>query len=158
MIPYGRDVFFTVLLPSGERELFRSDGTFLGTQQVDDISGTTSATPRDLVITNDRLFFSARRSDDQRELFVYNLEENQTFLIRNLSGSVSSSPEELTSRPSLEYEAFESSHSEALLTDLSFADGTDAVYDPADINADGRVCSATRLRSSRRSNTSLTIG
>ncbi|MDA8744755.1 dockerin type I domain-containing protein [Rubripirellula amarantea] len=146
MIPYGRDVFFTVLLPSGERELFRSDGTFLGTQQVDDISGTTSATPRDLVITNDRLFFSARRSDDQRELFVYNLEENQTFLIRNLSGSVSSNPEELTSRPSLEYESFESSHSEALLADLSFADDTDAVYDPADINADGRVTALDALQ------------
>ena len=88
-------LFFTAELPSGERELFLSDGTSSGTAMVTNLYGSLSALPRDLTMVGDQLFFTARHTGGQRELFVSDGTAAGTQIVRDISGAASSNPEDL---------------------------------------------------------------
>lgn len=59
--------------PLSGSELWRSDGTALGTRQVRDIlPGTAGSEPRDLTAVGNRVFFTAQEADNKTGLWVTN--------------------------------------------------------------------------------------
>ena len=66
----GNEVWFSAELPSGQRELYRTDGTTAGTTLIKNFSGATSSDPADLTVVNDRVFMSVARADGTRRLAV----------------------------------------------------------------------------------------
>jgi ELWxxDGT repeat protein len=68
----------------GDRELWTSDGTMVGTKQVRDINPSGPSDPEDLKVTAGRLFFTADDGVHGRELWTSDGTEAGTFLVSDL--------------------------------------------------------------------------
>ncbi|MFK8029523.1 MAG: putative Ig domain-containing protein, partial [Gammaproteobacteria bacterium] len=84
----GDRAFFAAAQPEGfpvssDRELWMTDGTVAGTQQVFDINTTSSSSPEDLIATNDAVVFTASTSEAGRELWL-SRGPNDTYQIADL--------------------------------------------------------------------------
>jgi ELWxxDGT repeat protein len=82
-------------------ELFVTDGTESGTQLVKNIAVGGSAAVRNLIVFNNKLYFSANNRVNGEELWVSDGTESGTQLVKDIAGSVSgynqsSQPENLT--------------------------------------------------------------
>ena len=66
------------------------------TEQVRDLSGTTSSNPNNLTVLNEKLYFVATTANGQQELHVTDGTSHGTELFVNLHGTVNASPNELT--------------------------------------------------------------
>ena len=64
------DLYFRAETYAEGRELWRTDGTLVGTEVFDLVPGDGSSRADDLVRVNDRIFFSAWDPAAKRELFV----------------------------------------------------------------------------------------
>lgn len=96
-VPGSRDeAFFTAITSTGNRELYKTDGTAAGTILVRDLAGTTSSNPQQLTWSGDKLYFTAEAANGQRELYVSDGTFPGTSLVRDLSGTISSNPQDLT--------------------------------------------------------------
>ncbi|HMP73285.1 MAG TPA: hypothetical protein PKE55_08485 [Kiritimatiellia bacterium] len=91
-------LFFTAYNDDVGRELWRSDGTPLGTLMVKDIMpGNLSSMVRDLTPLGNRLFFTANDGTHGRELWVTDGTYDGTMMVEDLlPGPASSSPSSLT--------------------------------------------------------------
>ena len=86
-------VYFAATDSSGDRELWRTDGTASGTYRLRDINpGSSSSNPRDLISLNGELYFSAFRSDIGRELWRYNPATDTLTFSDIFQGSFASRP------------------------------------------------------------------
>ncbi|PTL80395.1 ELWxxDGT repeat protein [Vitiosangium sp. GDMCC 1.1324] len=94
----GGRLFFSAEDESSGGELWRSDGTAMGTVRVKDIRpGSEGSSPSHLTVVGRRLFFSADDGASGRELWVSNGSASGTTLFADLErGGAGSSPEELT--------------------------------------------------------------
>jgi ELWxxDGT repeat protein len=84
--------------PDQGNELWKSDGTSAGTTLVKDIApGSASSDPRDLVIGNGVVYFTATTVDAGKELWRTDGTALGTFMIADIAaGPASSSPDQLT--------------------------------------------------------------
>lgn len=94
----GDSLFFVPHAPVGGRELWRSDGTDVGTVLIKDINASTSpSNPESLTELNDRVLFTADDGQTGRELWTSGgTDTNTTRLIDIRTGAVGSDPKELT--------------------------------------------------------------
>ncbi len=65
----GNTVYFAASDSSNNRELWKTDGTSQGTQQVADTNAIGSSDPRSLVVMGNSLFYTAITSDGSRDVF-----------------------------------------------------------------------------------------
>ena len=62
----------------GGYELYQSDGSVAGTRYIDVLPGSSSSEPEQLTPAGNRLFFTANRSGNGRELWVYEPKSSTT--------------------------------------------------------------------------------
>jgi ELWxxDGT repeat protein len=111
-------------------ELWRSDGTASGTQQVVDIHPTASARPRDLTVVGTRLFFVADDGVNGAELWSY--DGTSTALVRDIFVGGDSDPSDLiASGSSLLFTAYDGVHGRELWRSDGTLAGTQLVKDIA---------------------------
>lgn len=90
-------VYMQASSPGDGAELWRSDGTALGTVQVIDIDDRQGSSPRYLTVFGDRLYFAARHRDVGEELWSSDGTRVGTTLLRDVApGPAESSPRDLT--------------------------------------------------------------
>lgn len=91
-------LFFTARDPNnGGRELWVTDGTTAGTNLLVDINpGSTDANPEDLVVFNNKIYFTADDGVNGRELWVTDGTASGTQMVQDLLAGGSSDPKELT--------------------------------------------------------------
>ncbi|WP_165440685.1 dockerin type I domain-containing protein [Rubripirellula amarantea] len=89
-------LFFTATTNTGEREIYVTDGSEVGTRLLTNISGATGSEPMNLTDAGDRVYFTSVRADGQRELYVTEGDFTSARAVANLSGAISSEPEDLT--------------------------------------------------------------
>ena len=101
----GAEVFFSADNGVDGRELWKSDGTEVGTGMVADLFPGTdggspevpnSSDPQQITVAGGRVFFSATDSDSNRELWVHDPLADLTFQLRDINVGDSSDPQELT--------------------------------------------------------------
>jgi ELWxxDGT repeat protein/VCBS repeat-containing protein len=116
-------------------ELWKSDGTTVGTVPVKDIrAGTSSSFPQALTEMNGRLFFSADDGINGRELWTSDGTDQSTVLLKNISplSKNSGSPNYLVNvNGKLFFAADDGVHGEELWTSDGTANGTFMVKDIA---------------------------
>ncbi|MBM4095922.1 MAG: hypothetical protein FJ261_04015 [Planctomycetes bacterium] len=90
----GSTLFFTATDSAGGRELWKSDGTALGTFRVKDINpGAASSNPLGLTAVGGLLFFSASDGTSGRELWKSDGTELGTVRVKDINpGGADSSP------------------------------------------------------------------
>ena len=95
MTPVGDIAFFAAIGPGGN-ELWKTDGTEVGTVRVKNIrTGTKSSSPSYLTAVGKSLFFTAVDNNKDRELWVSDGTSAGTRRVKNISPSSSSSPYDL---------------------------------------------------------------
>lgn len=135
----GNTIFFNAGNPTYGAELWKSDGTEVGTVMVKDIEPNNSlghyyygSNPAYLTAMNGKVYFSAYRALDGRELWVSDGTEGGTQLVKDLV-SGDTSPSELTVFNNHLY--FTGYHSEGLV--LYKTDGTNAGTNPVKLPSQG---------------------
>ena len=90
----GNFFYFTAVTRTNGRELWRSDGTEVGTYMVKDIyNGTNSSSINNLIMLNDIIYFRANDGTYGEELWRSDGTEAGTYLVKNINpGSSSSAP------------------------------------------------------------------
>ncbi|OGV73562.1 MAG: hypothetical protein A3K19_27830 [Lentisphaerae bacterium RIFOXYB12_FULL_65_16] len=90
-------IYFTADDGASGRELWKSDGTEIGTVMVKDINpGSPGANPTELTAFNGRLFFAADDGVNGRELWKTDGTEAGTVLVKNINTAGDSTPTGLT--------------------------------------------------------------
>ncbi|KRA31021.1 MULTISPECIES: ELWxxDGT repeat protein [unclassified Nocardioides] len=121
---------FFAATDEGDTELWMSDGTFLGTNQVHDINlgPTKSSSPRELTAVGRTLFFAAFDGNNT-ELWKSDGTRVGTQLVRDLAGPQDAAPIELTAvGRTLFFSAFDGKGRELFKSDGTFG-GTGRVKD-----------------------------
>ena len=91
----GTTAFFSAM-GAGGRELWKSNGTDVGTMRVKNIrAGAKSSNPSGLTAVGSRLFFAATDSSNDRELWVSDGTSLGTTRVKDISTTGSSNPTEL---------------------------------------------------------------
>ena len=91
----GSSAFFSAL-GAGGRELWKSDGTDLGTVRVRNIrAGAKSSFPSDLTAVGSRVFFAATDSSNDRELWVSDGTSLGTTRVKDINTNGNSNPTQL---------------------------------------------------------------
>jgi ELWxxDGT repeat protein len=83
-------VYFAATDASGDRELWRTDGTAAGTYRVADINPNGSSNPQNLTNVNGTLYFSANDGTNGRELWKF--DGTTASLVKDIHGNGSSDP------------------------------------------------------------------
>lgn len=100
----GNSVFFSAQTANEGEELWKSDGTELGTQIVRDIiPGTGQSNPRHLAEYNGLLYFAATDGSGDEELWVSDGDESGTQRLININNNGSSTPTKLKTAGALLY-------------------------------------------------------
>ncbi|MEQ1905762.1 MAG: ELWxxDGT repeat protein [Pirellulaceae bacterium] len=115
-------MFFSAIGPSGDRELYRSNGAFA--TRFDLNVGLGSSHPQNLTNVNGDLYFTAETPSNGRELWKYDGTTGFTFRVRDIWGGVDgSTPLNLTNyNGRLFFSAYTPTHGRELWT----TDGTNA--------------------------------
>ncbi|TDU66625.1 ELWxxDGT repeat protein [Prosthecobacter fusiformis] len=93
----NQQMYFAATHPFRGNDLWKSNGTNLGTQCIDIVTASGSSFPRDLTVANNVLYFSAENSGTGRELWRSNGNRADTKIVKEIApGITSSSPENLT--------------------------------------------------------------
>lgn len=86
IVAVGHTLFFSATVPTSGRELWKSDGSSLGTSMVRDIfSGTSGSTPEDLTNLAGTLFFTATDGVTGREIWKSDGTVTGTFLLHDFA-------------------------------------------------------------------------
>jgi ELWxxDGT repeat protein len=97
-VDFDGELYFVASDPSNGREVWKTDGTTLGTVRVTDIAqGGASSSPEELTVVDDYLFFSAQ-SDTNTGRELWRLDTNGTATLFDINSKLfeSSNPEHLT--------------------------------------------------------------
>lgn len=93
LITYNNEVYFTSGNLDVGQELWKSDGTDVGTVLVKDIHSSASSVPKSFIVYNDLLFFKANDGENGEELWKSDGTEAGTVLVKDIyvgtkSGSI----------------------------------------------------------------------
>ncbi|MEO1529630.1 MAG: dockerin type I domain-containing protein [Planctomycetota bacterium] len=89
----GARLFFSASFGAASRELYVTDGTAAGTAVVENLPG--NGNPTDLTAVRSKLYFVARATGGQRELYLSS-DGSAAKLVRDLNGTIGSTPQQLT--------------------------------------------------------------